>query len=137
MEGLLSNIDVYSFVGISILIISGFIVGIINTIAGAGTAITYYVFMLFGLSSPYSNGTTRLGVILQTLIATIVFKRGKILNVNKGLWLGVPVTLGSIIGASLAISINKNIFEIIVGIIMIGLLALQKMERTKISYIAF
>ncbi len=117
-----TNIDITSPVGIIILISAGFVVGIINTFAGSGSAITYSLFMLLGLPSGAANGTLRLGVVMQTLAASFTFKKGNILDVKKGLFLGVPTVIGSLTGAQIAVSIDKNLFEILVGVAVIIML---------------
>jgi uncharacterized protein len=122
LSDLISSVDIYSWQIILLLIVSGFLVGIINTLAGSGTIITYYIFMLLGLPASIANGSIRLGVIMQTLAASINFRKQKVLDLKKGLILGIPTTIGSILGAQIAVSINKNIFEIIVGFVMLIML---------------
>lgn len=115
----IQNLDIYSPTIIAILIIAGFIVGVINTIAGSGTAITYSLFMFLGLPITHANGTIRLGVIMQTLAATLSFKKQNVLDLKKGLKLGIPIVVGSIIGAQIAVEINKEIFKIVLAIVML------------------
>lgn len=78
--------------------------------------------MFLGLPANYANGTIRLGVIMQTLAASATFARKKVLPLKKGIILSIPTTIGSILGAFIAISINKDVFEIIVGIVMVFML---------------
>ncbi|MEA3445152.1 MAG: sulfite exporter TauE/SafE family protein [Bacteroidota bacterium] len=127
----ITNIDIFSWQGILLLIVAGFFVGIINTIAGSGTVITYSLFMLMGLPAGAANGTIRLGVIMQTLAASLNFKRKKILEIKNGLIIAVPTIAGTILGAFIAIQINEDIFEKIIGGVMIIMLALifYKPER--------
>ncbi len=116
------NLDILSPIGIAILLVAGFIVGIINTFAGSGSAITYSLFMLLGLPAGAANGTLRLGVVMQTLAASFNFFKGNILDLRKGLLLGIPTVIGSLTGAQIAVSINKDLFEIIVGVAVIVML---------------
>ncbi|MBN2683325.1 MAG: sulfite exporter TauE/SafE family protein [Bacteroidales bacterium] len=127
----LQGLDIFSWQIISLLLVAGFMVGFINTMAGSGTVITYSLFMALGLSPQMANGTIRLGVIMQTLSASFNFKKHNILDLKQGLWYGIPVMFGSITGAQIAVSINKEIFEIIIGIIMLIMLVfiLLKPER--------
>ena len=71
----LQNASIYSPGIIIILITVGFIVGFINTIAGMATAISYGLFMALGLPINIANGTTRLGVLLQFLTSSVIFKK--------------------------------------------------------------
>ncbi|OQX99138.1 MAG: hypothetical protein B6I24_03400 [Bacteroidetes bacterium 4572_128] len=116
------NLDIYSWEIITLLIFAGFCVGIINTLAGSGSIISYYLFMLLGLPAGVANGTFRLGVIFQTLAAAINYKKQKVLDIKKSLILSIPITLGSMLGAEIAVNIREDIFEKIVGIIMLVLL---------------
>jgi len=118
----LKNADIYSPEIIALLILAGFFVGIINTIAGSGTVITYSLFMMLGLPVNMANGTIRLGVIMQTLASTLNFKRHNALDWKKGFKLAIPVVIGSIVGAQIATEINEAIFEkILAGILLIML----------------
>ncbi|MDD4235906.1 MAG: sulfite exporter TauE/SafE family protein [Bacteroidales bacterium] len=105
-----------------ILISAGFVVGIINTMAGSGTVITYSIFMALGMPAPIANGTIRLGVIMQTLAASIKFFKKDKLDIKKALILAIPVIVGSITGAQIAATIDKSIFEKVIGIILLLLL---------------
>lgn len=118
----LQNIDIYSWQVILALIAAGFMVGVINTLAGSGTIITYSLFMLLGLPANFANGTIRLGVIMQTLAASLTFKRGGVLDIKKGLKLGIPIVIGSVVGAQIAATINKDIFEKVVAGVMLMML---------------
>lgn len=119
----LKDADIYSPAIIALLIFAGFLVGVINTIAGSGTVISYSLFMMLGLPVNLANGTIRLGVIMQTLASTLNFKKHKALDWKKGFKLALPVVLGSIIGAQIAVEINEAIFEkILAGILLIMLL---------------
>ena len=116
------HINIWSPEIIILLIVTGFIIGIINTLAGSGTAISYAVFMMLGLPPSYANGTIRIGVITQTLAASINFKRNKLLNIKNALFIAIPITVGSVLGAEIAININQEIFKKIIGVAMIFML---------------
>ena len=119
----LKNADIYSPEIISLLIFAGFLVGFINTIAGSGTVITYSLFMMLGLPINFANGTIRLGVIMQTLVSTLNFKKHNALDWKKGFKLALPVVIGSVAGAQFAVEINEAIFEkIMAGVLFIMLI---------------
>lgn len=118
----IAQIDIYSWQGIAILVVAGFLVGIVNTIAGSGTAITYSLFMIMGLPAGSANGTIRLGVIMQTLAASFNFRRKKVLELKKGLVIAIPTVVGTVAGALIAVSINEDIFQKIIGVVMLLML---------------
>ena len=118
----LQNLDVFSWQIISLLVVAGFSVGFINTFAGSGSVISYSFFMLLGLPAHTANGTIRLGVVLQTLAATYNFYKKDLLEVKKGFLISIPIILGSVTGALIAVNIDKNVFEKVVGVIMVIML---------------
>lgn len=118
----LLSLDVYSWQIITLLILAGFMTGVVNTFAGSGTVISYSFFMFLGLPVSYANGTVRMGVILQTFAAAFTFHRKKALDIKKGFLLSIPIVTGSILGAQIAVSIDKDIFEKIVAYTLIFML---------------
>jgi len=119
---LFKDVDIYSPGIIAILIVAGFLVGVINTIAGSGTVITYSLFMMLGLPINLANGTIRLGVVMQTLTSTLNFKRHNALDWKKGFKLALPVVIGSIVGAEIAVELNEAVFEKILAVILLIML---------------
>lgn len=114
-----STLDPWSWQAITILITAGFLVGVVNTIAGSGTVITYSLFMLMGLPANVANGTIRIGVIMQTLAATLTFRKAKLLELRKGFFISLPIVIGSVAGAQIAVSIPHDIFEKVLGVVLI------------------
>ncbi len=104
------------------LIVAGLMVGFINTLAGGGSIISLSVLMVLGLPANVANGTNRIAIAVQTLTATSSFRQQKVLDTRKGIILGIPALLGSIIGALIAVDINENIFEKAIGVIMLVML---------------
>jgi len=109
------------FVALS-LIFSGVLVGFINTLAGGGTIISISLFMFLGLPITVANGTNRIAVLLQTLTSTATFKSKKVLDIKRGLYLGIPTIIGSILGAFVAVDLEKEIFERAFAVIMLIML---------------
>ena len=52
------------------LILAGLLVGFINTLAGGGSIISLSVLMVLGLPANIANGTNRVDITIQTLIAS-------------------------------------------------------------------
>ena len=76
-----------------ILVVSGILVGAINTLAGGGSVVTVTMFTALGLPITIANGTNRIAVFLQNLTATITFLRKGAINLKQGLLLSIPVLL--------------------------------------------
>lgn len=114
--------DVFSWQVIAILIAAGLLVGIINTLAGNGTVITYTLFLLMGFDTYMANGTPRLGVVMQTFSSSLVFFRKKVLNLRKGLFISIPVVIGSLGGAQIAASLNERLLHFTIAGLMLVML---------------
>ena len=102
-----------------VLLVSGTLVGIINTLAGGGSIITMTMFMAFGMPINIANGTNRIAVLMQNLAATVTFIRKKSFNINHGLLLSIPVIVGNIIGAIVASDIDQWVFKLCFGAILL------------------
>lgn len=111
-----------SFIVITALILSGLLVGFINTLAGGGTIISLSLLMFLGLPAPVANGTNRVAVMFQNLVAVRNFQQSGMLNTAKGLWLGIPTIIGSLIGAKIAVILNQSFIEKAIAIVMIVML---------------
>jgi len=107
------NLGVASLIGI------GFISGIINTLAGAGSTISVSALMLTGIPAGIANGTVRIAIFLQNIVATSSYKQQKIFTWKEGLYFALPATLGAVIGALFAVNINDLIFERILGFVFL------------------
>ena len=111
-----------SFTIIIILLISGLVVGFINTLAGGGSAISLTVFMALGLPVHVANGTNRIAILMQNLSSTATFSRKKMLDWRNGIRLGIPAIAGAIAGAQIAATIDDRIFQICLAVVMVSVL---------------
>ncbi len=118
----LSSFDLYSWQVFGILILAGFVVGIVNTLAGSGSVITFSILMALGIPAPVANGTIRIGVSLQTAIASFRFFKKDKLELKKGLLLGIPTVIGTLSGAFIAVNMTHEVFSKIIGGILLLLL---------------
>ncbi|MFW6226695.1 MAG: sulfite exporter TauE/SafE family protein [Bacteroidota bacterium] len=104
---------------------AGFIAGFINTLAGSGSLLTLPLLIFLGLPPTVANGTNRVAILLQTVVAVSSFKKQKVLDTKTGVRLGVFALLGSVVGAMLAADLNEQVMEHTIGfllIIMTGLI---------------
>ncbi|MEZ5196562.1 MAG: sulfite exporter TauE/SafE family protein [Bacteroidales bacterium] len=107
---------------ILLLIVSGILVGFINTLAGGGTIISLSLFMFMGLPANIANGTNRIAVVLQNITSVREFGKRKMLDWRKGSILALPTIAGAVLGAQIATDIDESIFEKAVAVVMIIML---------------
>ncbi|MFN8241583.1 MAG: sulfite exporter TauE/SafE family protein [Bacteroidales bacterium] len=101
-----------------ILIAAGIVAGFINTVAGSGSLITLPLLMFIGLPANIANATNRVGILLQSAVGSAGFRQKDVFRFREGLWLALPATAGSLIGAIAAVKINTRAMEIIIGILL-------------------
>ncbi len=116
---------------IILLIASGVIVGIINTLGGGGSVITMSLFMAMGLPIGIANGTNRIAVLLQNLSATVSFLRKGMLHIRSGLLLSIPAIVGNVIGAMVAMQVSETIFKICLSAVLLIILVYLILGKDK------
>lgn len=121
----LKNTDHLTALHVVVLLAAGFGVGFVNTIAGSGTIVSYSVFMFFGVPANFANGTIRLGVVMQTLAASYHFYKKQLLNLRTGLRYALPIAVGSVVGAQIAVEINQLFFEKIIAAVILFMVVLM------------
>ena len=107
---------------IVLLLISGVLVGIINTLGGGGSVITMSLFMAMGMPISMANGTNRIAVLLQNLSATVAFLRKGMLHIKSGLLLSIPAILGNILGAMVATEVSEAVFKVCLSVVLVVIL---------------
>lgn len=98
----------YDLVLLTVLALMGLIAGWINTLAGGGSNLTLPMLMVLGLPPDVANGTNRVGVFLQGVVAVRGFHKYGRLD-TQSIWpILVPNLIGGAIGA-LAAALMPNV----------------------------
>jgi len=71
-----------------------------------------------------ANGTNRLAIIVGALSGTYNFKKQGYFELKKSLIYGIPAVIGSVIGSSVAIKISDQLFNRMLGIVMLVMLVI-------------
>jgi hypothetical protein len=111
-----------------LLLVAGFVAGIVNTIAGGGSFLTLPALMLFGLDPKIANGTNRVAVLLSSASATATFHKHGHLDRRLATRLMWPTLLGVPAGAMLAIYLPAQAFEPIFGAVFLVMAILLAMN---------
>ena len=101
---------------------AGFIAGFINTLAGSGSLVTLPLLIFLGLPANVANGTNRVGVLLQNVVAVGSFHDQKVMDWRRGLILSIPAIVGSIIGAQIAVNLDETMMRRTIGALMVVML---------------
>ena len=93
----------------AVLLVTGLIAGVINTLAGGGSSLTVPALMMTGMPADVANATNRLGVGLQCVVGVRGFKRHDKLDMTDALPI-VAMTLGGGLVGALAASYLPNTY---------------------------
>ena len=110
----------------------GFIAGIINTLAGGGSLLTLPILIFLGLPPHVANGTNRIVILFQSITSTLGFKSKKVSSAPLDFYLGITATIGSVLGAKIAIEMEGALFNKILAILMVcsGFLIMFQKKQT-------
>jgi uncharacterized membrane protein YfcA len=104
------------------VVATGFVCGFINTFAGSGSLISLPLLIFLGLPATAANGTNRVAILMQNIVAVGSFRQQKVLDVRGGLILAIPAVIGSIIGAEIAVDIEEHVLRKVIGGLMLFML---------------
>ncbi|MEE9374231.1 MAG: sulfite exporter TauE/SafE family protein [Saprospiraceae bacterium] len=127
-----------SILQIIVAIIGGLLAGIINTLAGNGSAITLSILTeLMGLPANVANGTNRVGILMQGLSANYAFIKNKKVDFAKSKTMIIWMTLGAVLGVYVAINISnaqfKEVFKFLLIVLFFVVLIKPKKWMSEVS----
>ena len=106
-----------------LLMFVGFIAGIINIVAGGGSLLTLPMLIFLGLPPNIANGTNRIAIIIQNIFAVKGFQSKGVNTYPFSIYIAIPATIGAIIGAFAGVKMEGELFNKILGIIMLVIVA--------------
>lgn len=105
-----------AWVGLVALAIAGVLAGVINAMAGGGSFLTIPVLLATGLPVGTTNGTIRVGVLLQNVTASLTFYRQGVRELGPALRYAAPVGMGALAGSLLATHLDDAILRPAFGV---------------------
>jgi uncharacterized protein len=122
-----------------VIIVASILAGVINSIAGGGTLITFPALLWIGRDPIVANATNTVAIWPASLAGAVGFRRD-LATIQRWLLLLIfPSLLGGIAGALLLLRTPTPLFERLVPILIFGatvLLAAQEMITRKLGVIA-
>ncbi len=98
----------------------GTIAGVLNVLAGGGSLLTLPVLLFLGLPAPLANGTNRVAILVQNIVAVGGFRSRGVLPLRLALICTAPALLGGALGAQLAVTMDDLLFRRILAGVMLG-----------------
>ncbi len=108
----------------ALYLIGGVLTGMINVLAGNGSAITLSLMIFAGMPPGLANGTNRIGAMMQTITSVLAIR--KTLRTRRLIQVSIPFFLpafiGSFVGAYIVMDLDDDVLKKIIGVLMILIL---------------
>ena len=114
-----------------ILIAVGTIAGILNVLAGGGSLLTLPVLIFMGLPPQVANGTNRIAILAQNIVAVESFRRGGKLPLRLALTCAPSAVVGGLLGARLAVNVSDELFRQILAGVLIFVMVVMIIDPAK------
>lgn len=118
-------------VKVSLLFIVGTVAGFLNVLAGGGSFLTLPVLIFMGLPPTVANGTNRVAIFMQNIVAVKKFHDYKVFPLTFSLFVMVPAAIGAIAGAYFATIIAEALFKKLLAFIMVGITLFSLSDPTR------
>lgn len=118
---------------LALLTATGALAGIINVMAGGGSLMSVPMMLFLGVPGPVANGTNRISIIAQNIVAVRTFFRRGFSDLRLSLSLAAAATPGAILGALVGVRLDGVWFDRVLAVVMIGVLILMQLPTKKRS----
>ena len=119
-----------NLVSISLLVVVGIGSGFLNIMAGGGSTFTLPLLIFLGMDTALANGTNRVAILLQNISGVGSFHRQEYSEFKRSFFLSLWTLPGAILGAVFAIRISDELFETILGVVIIGIIVTMFVSPT-------
>ena len=111
-----------------LLVVGGLAAGVINTMAGGGSALTVPLLVLAGVPGNQANGSNRVGILAASASAVLSFRDSKATSLDGASKVLLPTVIGSVIGSVAISQIADDLFETVFGVLMIPIVILTVLK---------
>ena len=106
-----------------IIFLASILAGFINTLTGSGSLVMLPALMdLGGLSATIANGTNRVAIFFQSMVAVRTYLKGKSMQVSHAWWAIIPCCIGALFGAWWATLTDAKTLKTFIGYLFIFML---------------
>lgn len=102
------------------IIIAGILSGITSEIGGAGMLISLPMLIGLGLPPLVANGTNRIGTMMLYSFAWVEHRKHRKMEYSQVIILGIPVIIGALTGALLAVNMSQAFMQWSILILIVG-----------------
>lgn len=95
-----------------LIIVGGFLAGVMNTLAGYGSMISLSLLMdVIGLPPNVANGTNRVNVLAQCSASSYSYHKNGKLDLKSSKWVIISMVLGAILGVVTVLHVSNEQFK--------------------------
>jgi len=102
---------------------AGVVSGFVNVMAGGGSALTVPLLIFFGMDASVANGTNRIAILVEAGSAVASYHKRRYSEFRTSLGLAMLTLPGAVIGALHASRIDDALFEKVLGVVMLFIVA--------------
>jgi len=113
------------------LTVVGVIAGWFNVVAGGGSMLTIPVMLFMGIPAPVANGTNRIGILMQDVVAVAAFKRKGFSDFRLSLSLAAMAAIGAIGGALIGVRLDGELFRWFLAVVMVVTMVMMTVQKKK------
>ena len=95
--------------------------------AGGGSLMTVPIMLFLGVPGPVANGTNRLSIIAQNIVAVRTFFRRGFSDFRLSLSLSAAAIPGAVLGALVGVRLEGELFDRVLAVVMLGVLVLMQL----------
>lgn len=107
----------------------GVIAGTLNVLAGGGSLLTLPAMVFLGLDGAVANGTNRVAILAQNVTAVGGFRSLGFSDMKLSFSLALAALPGGICGALLGTMVRGELFNRVLGAVLIGVLLLMAVQH--------
>ncbi|MBB5519746.1 sulfite exporter TauE/SafE family protein [Amphiplicatus metriothermophilus] len=116
---------------LALLALAGVACGWINVLAGGGSLLTVPTMVFLGLPGPVANGTNRIAIIAQNIVAVGSFRAQGFADFRLSATLAAAASVGAFAGAMVGVRLDGAWFDRVLALTMIGVLILMATGRDR------
>lgn len=109
----------------------GIVAGWLNVMAGGGSMLTVPVMLFLGIPGPVANGTNRIAILAQNIVAVATFFRAGYSDFKLSLSLALAAVPGAVIGAMIGVRLDGPWFNRTLALIMIIVMIVMAKPKDK------
>jgi len=108
-----------------LLALVGVVAGWLNVMAGGGSLLTIPIMVFMGIPAPVANGTNRIGILVQNIVAVTTFFRRGFSDFRLSLSLAAVASVGAVGGALIGVRLDGVWFNRVLALVMVAVMLIM------------